>query len=69
MSGSTQRRRLCFDGEAVAVQTWRLLPISGGKRDVADTVVVSHEMPRSATPYTSFDRSRILTDSVVELNR
>ena len=53
LSGSTQRRWLCFDGEAVAVQTWRLLSINGCKRAVADTVVVSQEMPRSATPYTS----------------
>jgi len=53
LSGSTQRRWLCFDGEAVTVQTWRLLSINGCKRDVADTVVVSQEMPRSATPYTS----------------
>ena len=33
--------------------TVKLLPFSGDKRDVADTVVVSQEMPRSATPYTS----------------
>ena len=62
LSGSTQRR-LCFDGEAVVVQTWRLLSINDCKRDVADTVVVSQEMPRSATPYTSLNICRPQSNS------
>ena len=33
------------------------------KRDVADTVVVSQEMPRSATPYTSFINFRPQSNS------
>ena len=63
LSGSTQCRWLCFDGEAVAVQTWRLLTINDCKRVVADTVVVSQEMPHSATPYTSLINFRPQSNS------
>jgi len=42
------------------------------RRDAANVIDVSQEMPRSALPTVlifSVDRSRILTNSVVELNR
>jgi len=42
------------------------------RRDAANVIDVSQEMPRSALPTLlrfPFDRSRILTNSVVELNR
>jgi len=63
LSGSTQRRWFCFDGEVVAVQTWHLMSINGCKRDVAYTVVISQEMPRSATPYTSLINFRLQSNS------
>jgi len=67
--------RRYFDGEAVDDQTscpFNSVVIQLRRRDAANIIDVSQEMPRSALPAVlifSFDRSRSLTNSVVELYR
>ena len=74
LSGSTQRRRLCFNGEAVAVQTWRLTSVDDQRfaSVMLPIPLFLRRCPAVQLPtllWSLFDHSRILTDSVVELNR
>ena len=62
----------CFDGEAVAVQTWRLLSINGANVLLPIPLSSLRRCPAVQLPalfLLTFDCSRILTDSVVESNR
>jgi len=73
--GHSYLGRRYFDGEAVDDQTscpFNSVVIQLRRRDAANIIDVSQEIPRSALPTVliiPFDRSRSMTNSVVELYR